>query len=59
VVHEVGAYNMTQWMQFITLRPNVVMIDTNGKVHLIRKNETMESIVEQECMPDHLQDFTL
>ncbi len=37
VVHEVGAYNMTQWMQFITLRPNVVMIDTTGKVHLIRK----------------------
>jgi len=59
VVHEVGAYNMTQWMQFITLRPNVVMIDTTGKVHLIRKNETMESIVEQECLPDHLQDFTL
>lgn len=59
VVHEVGAYNMTQWMQFITLRPNVVMIDTTGKVHLIRKNETMESIVEQECLPDHLQGFTL
>ncbi len=59
VVHEVGAYNMTQWMQFITLRPNVVMIDTNGKVHLVRKNETMESIVEQECLPDHLQGFTL
>ena len=26
VVHQVGAYNMTQWMQFITLRPNVVLM---------------------------------
>ena len=23
VVHKVGAYNMTQWMQFISMRPNV------------------------------------
>ncbi|MBK5194484.1 MAG: hypothetical protein JJE08_00415, partial [Proteiniphilum sp.] len=51
--------NMTQWMQFITLRPNVVMIDTTGKVHLIRKHETMESIVEQEHLPDHLKSFNL
>ena len=59
VVHEVGAYNMTQWMQFITLRPNVVMIDTTGKVHLIRKNETVETIVENENVPDHLKVFKL
>ena len=59
VVHEVGAYNMTQWMQFITLRPNVVMIDTTGKVHLIRKSETVETIVENESVPDHLKDFKL
>ncbi|MEI6881675.1 MAG: alanine racemase, partial [Bacteroidota bacterium] len=37
VVHKVGAYNMTQWMQFIAMRPNVVMIDMKGEVHLIRK----------------------
>lgn len=59
VIHEVGAYNMTQWMQFITLRPNVVVIDTTGKVHLIRKNETVESIVQQERLPDHLQGFKI
>ena len=59
VIHEVGAYNMTQWMQFITLRPNVVMIDATGKVHLIRKQETMESIVQQELLPDHLGSFDL
>jgi diaminopimelate decarboxylase len=27
VIHNVGAYNMTQWMQFIALRPHVVLID--------------------------------
>ncbi|NLC86173.1 MAG: diaminopimelate decarboxylase [Bacteroidales bacterium] len=59
VVHEVGAYNMTQWMQFITLRPNVVMIDTTGKVHLIRRQETVDTIVEQESLPDHLKEFKL
>jgi diaminopimelate decarboxylase len=55
VVHEVGAYNMTQWMQFITLRPNVVMIDTKGKVHLVRKQETIDSIVNYEIVPEHLK----
>jgi len=35
VVKRIGAYNMTQWMQFITLRPNVVMIDTEGNPHII------------------------
>ena len=55
VVHEVGAYNMTQWMQFITFRPTVVLIDTSGGVHTIRKNETLESITGQELVPDHLK----
>lgn len=54
VIHEVGAYNMTQWMQFITMRPNVVMIDTTGKVHLIRKQETLNTIVDCEMVPEHL-----
>ena len=31
VIKRIGAYNMTQWMQFITLRPNVVLIDTRRK----------------------------
>lgn len=59
VVHEVGAYNMTQWMQFITLHPNIVLIDTKGKVHLIRKEETTESIVSHELTPKYLATFTL
>lgn len=59
VIHQVGAYNMTQWMQFITLRPNVVMIDEKGKPHIIRKKETLERISELEEIPDHLKKFEL
>jgi len=59
VIHSVGAYNMTQWMQFITLRPNVVMIDTERKVHLIRAHETMETLTNLERKPAHLSKFEL
>ncbi|MFP4471993.1 MAG: hypothetical protein ACLFPE_15025, partial [Bacteroidales bacterium] len=59
VIHEVGAYNMTQWMQFITLRPKVVLIDTQGKVHVIRDGETMESLNRLEKVPEHLKKFEL
>lgn len=54
VVHRVGAYNMTQWMQFITLRPNVVMLDQESHQHLIRKAETLAYIESVEQIPDHL-----
>lgn len=59
VVHHVGAYNMTQWMQFITMRPNVIMIDEEQKIHLIRKRETLETILMQELVPPHLSHFDL
>lgn len=59
VVHTVGAYNMTQWMQFIALRPAVVMIDKNGKSHQVRKRETLENIDQQEVMPEYLKEFKL
>ena len=59
VVHHVGAYNMTQWMQFITLRPKILLIDTNSKVHVIRESETMSYISELEHVPEHLKDFKL
>jgi len=54
VVHRVGAYNMTQWMQFIQMRPNVVLIDDKGQHHLIRQAETLEYIEQMERMPEHL-----
>jgi diaminopimelate decarboxylase len=55
VIKRIGAYNMTQWMQFITLRPNVVLVDMKGKVHVIREKETMELIRQQEWVPEHLK----
>ncbi|MFZ4454980.1 MAG: hypothetical protein ACOYOT_02040 [Bacteroidales bacterium] len=55
VVHKVGAYNMTQWMQFITLRPNIVMIDTDNQTHVIRKAETLQYLEQNELIPEHLK----
>ncbi len=55
VIKRVGAYNMTQWLQFITMRPNVVLVDTEGKSHIIRKKEDLEYIVSIEQTPDYLK----
>ncbi len=55
VVHTVGAYNMTQWMQFISLRPNVVMIDMKSQVHLIREREDLAYLTSLEKVPEYLQ----
>lgn len=59
VVHTVGAYNMTQWMQFITLRPKVVMISPEGKISVIRNNEKLENLLDLEQVPPHLANFEL
>lgn len=59
VIHNVGAYNMTQWMQFITLRPKVVLIDTSEKVHVIREKESMETLTSMETVPAYLKKFEL
>ncbi len=55
VVYNVGAYNMTQWMQFITLRPNIVMIMEDGSTELIRKSENIDTITLNEIIPDKLK----
>jgi diaminopimelate decarboxylase len=52
VIERVGAYNVTQWMQFITYRPNVVLIDLEGKTHVIRKKEDLETLKEKEVKPE-------
>ena len=54
VIKRVGAYTMTQWMQFITYRPNIVMIDEKSNVHLVRKAEDKEVFRRQELVPEHL-----
>jgi diaminopimelate decarboxylase len=51
VIERVGAYNLTQSMQFITYRPNVVLIDKNGRTHIIRKRETLENFKQLEMVP--------
>jgi diaminopimelate decarboxylase len=50
----VGAYNVTQWMQFIKYRPAVVLIGDNGKPEIIRLRETLEDLERPERMPPHL-----
>ena len=54
VITRTGAYNNSQWLQFITTRPNVVLIDMNRNVHIIRRAETLENISENEITPDYL-----
>ena len=55
VIHPVGAYNITQSMQFITFRPRVVMITSHRKVEVIREKENLNYIEELEQLPEQLQ----
>jgi diaminopimelate decarboxylase len=59
VIKRIGAYNMTQWLQFITYRPKVVMIDLKGKAHIIRENENHESMNALDKIPGHLNQHNL
>ncbi len=54
VFSPVGAYNNTQWMQFIEYRPNVVLIDENENVSVIRAAENLAVVTMQERLPAHL-----
>ncbi len=51
VMEYVGAYNMTQWLQFIKMRPNIIMIMNDGSIELVRKAETLNYLLEQELLP--------
>lgn len=54
VLHPVGAYNLAQSMQFIFLRPAVVLIGENGKPELIRRREKFDDADRLELLPSHL-----
>ena len=56
VIKRVGAYNVSQWLQFITYRPPIVLIDKNKKIHLIRKKEDLNYLTNLEIIPDYLKD---
>jgi len=51
----VGAYNNTQWMQFITYRPAVVMIGEKGQIDVIREAEDLTDIKRREKIPDRFK----
>lgn len=55
VITRTGAYNNTQWLQFITTRPNIVLIDQNRAVHIIRRAETLEDVARNEEIPGYLK----
>jgi diaminopimelate decarboxylase len=59
VIHKVGAYNMTQWMQFIAMRPKIVLIDMDGHTHVIRESESLDTMLRYESKPAHLKNFKL
>jgi diaminopimelate decarboxylase len=50
-IRPVGAYNNTQWQQFIQYRPAIVMVTESGCVELIRAAERLQSINDEERMP--------
>ena len=50
-----GAYNNTQWLQFISYRPNVVMVHDEQKVSIIREAENLAVVTAQERLPEHLK----
>ena len=54
VVSPVGAYNNSQWMQFIEYRPNVVLVHEDGDVSVIRAAEDLSVMMAQDRLPEHL-----
>jgi diaminopimelate decarboxylase len=54
VISTVGAYNNTQWMQFIEYRPNIVMVMETGEVELIRAAEDITDLERREVLPAQL-----
>ena len=58
IVSPVGAYNVTQWLQFIEYRPNVVLIGEDGSVDVIREAEDLSDIERRERVPERLRSAT-
>jgi diaminopimelate decarboxylase len=51
VFKHVGAYNVTQWMQFITYRPAVVLVGRDGQHALMRRAEDLDIVTGPEQVP--------
>ena len=48
MIHNVGAYNITQSMQFINTRPAVILIKEDSTIECIRRKETINDIESLE-----------
>jgi diaminopimelate decarboxylase len=55
ILSPVGAYNVTQWMQFIEYRPAVVLVGADGGVDVIREREDLSDVERRERMPERLK----
>jgi len=55
VFSPVGAYNNTQWMQFIEYRPRVVMVHPDLTVSVVREKENLAYVTQLEQIPEHLK----
>lgn len=55
VFNPVGAYNNSQWLQFIEYRPAIVLIHADGQHSVIREAEKLEDMCRHEHRPAHLQ----
>jgi len=54
VVSPVGAYNNTQWMQFIEYRPACLLVGQEGNVDVIREAEDLSDVERRERLPERL-----
>lgn len=48
VLSPVGAYNCSQWQQFIEYRPNVILVRENGSTQVIRRAENLDDVSSAE-----------
>ena len=54
VLHPIGAYHISQSMQFISYRPPIVLLGRDGEQDIIRERETLKSIEALEHLPDRM-----
>ncbi len=54
ILSPVGAYNVTQWMQFIQYSPAVVLVRKTGVVDVIRERENLAAVEGLERLPADL-----
>lgn len=60
LISPVGAYNNTQWLQFIEYRPAIVLLHADSDaVSVIRNAENLQSMSQHDLLPEGLHDAGL